>query len=714
MSFVGLLSSAMDLFLVIAGFGLIIFLHELGHFVAARWAGIRVLAFAIGFGPAMFSWRKGLGLRAGSSEVEAVHRFRAGERSISPTEYRLNWLPFGGYVKMLGQDDADPTARSDAPDSFQSCLPWKRMVVISAGVVANLITAALLFVIVFTVGLRTEPAKVGAIAPGSPAASAVARNAAELGLAEPGLRPGDEIVEIDGEAPRSFQDVVLAAAMAERDQPVEMLVKRPGVKALLSFHITPEVGPSTGLLEFGFTPARSTRVFDSKRDDERAEYKRALARLGLTGVEPGMTLVRAGEMADVHAGEDLDRALALSGGRPVELDFTDGQKHVGVLIEPRPAMQESRVTLPSGAAMVLPNVLGLTPVMTISPEGAGDGSGEPYRNQRAESQGLRSGDIFVRLGSVEFPSLAQGIAEIRGNARKSLPVTVARARGDRYELVDLVAKVDSDGTIGFVPGDTSEDTTLLALPPASVVNVETGSTPRATSAAAVITRAGVKLRRISGTPVSNLLEAREALRSATSAAAAAGKDATVALELEDGVFTPAGPRTMSVDWHIDASDVKALHALTWTSKVSPAIFEPAEILLKGDGPIDAIRIGLGETHRVMLNTYVTFARLFQGTVKIEHLKGPVGIAHLGSKVASRGFIWLLFFLALISVNLAVVNFLPLPIADGGQFLFILAEQIRGKPVPAGFQNATMVAGLLLIAGLFLILTYNDIVGILKH
>ena len=98
MSLVGFLSSLIDLLLVIVGFGLIIFLHELGHFVAARWAGIRVLAFAIGFGPALFSWRKGIGLRAGSSEAEAVNRFRAGERSISPTEYRLNWLPFGGFV----------------------------------------------------------------------------------------------------------------------------------------------------------------------------------------------------------------------------------------------------------------------------------------------------------------------------------------------------------------------------------------------------------------------------------------------------------------------------------------------------------------------------------------------------------------------------------------------------------------------------------------
>ena len=714
MSLVGFLSSLIDLLLVIVGFGLIIFLHELGHFVAARWAGIRVLAFAIGFGPALFSWRKGIGLRAGSSEAEAVNRFRAGERSISPTEYRLNWLPFGGYVKMLGQDDADPTARSDAPDSYQCCVPWKRMIVISAGVVANLITAAILFVIVFSAGLKTEPAKIGAVYPGTPAAAVVARNAAELGGAEPGLRPGDEIVEIDGDAPRSFQDIILAAAMAERDVPVDMVVKRPGVSGLLSFRITPEIGPLSGLLEFGFAPARSAKVFSSNREEDRTLITEQLGKLGLAGVRPGMTLMRAGSITNVLSGEDLRRAIDASGGRPIELEFADGGTKQIASIRPEPALQDSKVTLPSGTTTILTNLLGLTPVMTISPDGAGNGTGAEYPNQRAESQGFKSGDIFVRIGAVEFPSLAQGIAEIKGSARKSVPVTVARAKGDGYELVDIIAKVDSDGRIGFVPGDTAESSTLLAMPPTSVVNVETGSTPRTTSAAAVITRPGMKLARVAGTPVANLLQAREALRAATKDAAAAGKDATVALDLDEGVFTTGGAHRVTMDWRIDASDVKALHALTWAAKVSPGIFEPEEILLKGDGPIDAIRIGLGETHRVMLNTYVTFARLFQGTVKIEHLKGPVGIAHLGSKVASRGFVWLLFFLALISVNLAVVNFMPLPIADGGQFLFILAEQIRGKPVPAGFQNATMIAGLLLIAGLFLILTYNDIVGILKH
>jgi regulator of sigma E protease len=142
--------------------------------------------------------------------------------------------------------------------------------------------------------------------------------------------------------------------------------------------------------------------------------------------------------------------------------------------------------------------------------------------------------------------------------------------------------------------------------------------------------------------------------------------------------------------------------------VSPGLFEPEQVLLKASSPAAALSMGFAETRRVMLTTYVTFLRLFQGTVKVEHLKGPVGIAHLGTLVAGKGLIWLLFFLALISVNLAVVNFLPLPIVDGGQFLFILYEQLSGRPVPMAVQSIATLAGLVLIGCVFLTVTYNDI------
>ena len=138
------------------------------------------------------------------------------------------------------------------------------------------------------------------------------------------------------------------------------------------------------------------------------------------------------------------------------------------------------------------------------------------------------------------------------------------------------------------------------------------------------------------------------------------------------------------------------------------MFLPVQQIDKASSPVAAVKRGIHESRRVMLQTYLTFLRLSQGTVKVEHLKGPVGIAHIGTLIADEGFIKVLFFMALISINLAVINFLPLPIVDGGQFLFLIYEWIRGKPIPIPVQNAVTMAGLLLIGSMFLLVTFNDI------
>src|SRR4051794_30967158 len=102
------LSRLPGLFMLIFGFGFVIFWHELGHFLAAKWAGVRVEQFAVGFGQALVSWRKGMGWTMGSSrqkyealqEAEKDGLQKVDLSNIGETEYRLNWIPLGGYVKM--------------------------------------------------------------------------------------------------------------------------------------------------------------------------------------------------------------------------------------------------------------------------------------------------------------------------------------------------------------------------------------------------------------------------------------------------------------------------------------------------------------------------------------------------------------------------------------------------------------------------------------
>lgn len=708
----GIFGTLFDLALVILGFGLIVFVHELGHFLAARWAGIRVLAFAMGFGPAVVSYRKGLGWRRGSSEpeyLELARRQRSTERGIvsgpsgpvEPTEYRLNALPFGGYVKMLGQEDLNPEATSDAPDSYQRTAPVKRMVVISAGVIMNMITAALLFVTVFMIGLKTEPPKIGDVASGKPASRAVATNAAALGVTDTGLQPGDEIVLINGAAPRSFNDLMLAVAMARQGTDVQLSVKRDGVAAPLDFSIRPERNRTTALMEIGVEPARSATVYSDIPKDDIGRFTEALASRGLKGVEPGMTLVNAaGKPA--KGGAAMSRAARESGGKPFTLTFAKDNKTVDVTLTPKADLQTD-LTGAGSTQQVIEHLLGLTPVLAVAKEA------------EKGSQGLKEGDIFARLGSSEFPSVARGIAEIRSRKGQTIDAVVLRTdKSGKTQQVPLTLSVTRDGTVGFYVGDTADQSTLLSLPPETLTRIQDGAKPRPPASATVITRPGARVLAVNDKPVANFAQLRSELLAATAGEKAKQEGATVRLTLELPLRAAEKPPTQAVEWKISAADVNDLHALGWSSPVAVgAIFEPEEFVLKAHGPVDALKTGLHETHRVMMTTYLTFARLFDGTVKVEHLKGPVGIAHLGTVVASRGFIWLLFFMALISVNLAVLNFMPMPIVDGGQFIFLLVEQVMGKPVPVRIQNAATLAGLVVIGSMFLIVTFNDIMNLVR-
>jgi regulator of sigma E protease len=181
----------LSVLLLVFGFGFVIFWHELGHFLAAKWVGIKVEQFAVGFGQAILAWRKGIGLRVGTTQREYEKRLkeyvekeeghldrrdrsaptaeqlhRAAEKlGLGETEYRLNWIPLGGYVKMLGQDDLNPTAQSDDPRSYNRKSIPARMLVVSAGVIMNVILAAVGFMVVFMIGFSVPPAQVGGVVP---------------------------------------------------------------------------------------------------------------------------------------------------------------------------------------------------------------------------------------------------------------------------------------------------------------------------------------------------------------------------------------------------------------------------------------------------------------------------------------------------------------------------------------------------------------------
>lgn len=719
----GVLGTLANLAVIILGFGGIIFLHELGHFVAAKWAGIRVLAFSMGMGPVVCSYRKGIGFRKGSSEAEYRRSLNAEARGattieghparrdeISPTEYRFSALPLGGYVKMLGQEDLNPGAISDAPDSYQNRPVWKRMVVISAGVVMNLITAAVLFVIVFMAGLRVQPPVIGAVGEGSPGAQATPVGRDDVG---PGLLPEDRIVTVDGSGVRSFNDVMTRVAMSGRDNAVTLGVERPGV-GVVEFLAHAHEDRDTGFLDLGVVPPQTTTVASPKRASERAMLEIYARFVGLDGVPAGAALDRvAGDEA--RRPSALGDAAALSEGRPFDADFrTPDAGAMTVRITPERQLMIGRAAFGEKVA-VLEHLLGLRGVACVSPVADPDET----------KQGLRPGDVFLRVGDVEFPSREELLSLVPSLRGKEVELAVLRTVNGTPEPVTLTVQVGGNGTIGFLPGDTLSTSAIVARPiplgdaPEPGADPDAPVNPRRTPAADLIDRAGTRIVSIDGRPVGSVRDIPGVITALTDAAFQKGDapdavtfNVAIELPLPD---QPDGSRPVETrDWTLTRAEVQSVRDLGWQMPGGgdyALLFEGETTIVKATGPLNAVSLGLSQSRQVMTQTYLTFLRLFQGTVKIQHLKGPVGIAHLGTQVADQGFIWVLFFLGLVSVNLAVINFLPLPIVDGGQFLMLAYEGIRRRPVPVGFQNTVTLAGLVLIGVVFLVVTFHDVQAI---
>jgi regulator of sigma E protease len=697
-----------DLALVVIGFSLIIFLHELGHFAAARWARIRVLAFALGFGPAAFSFRKGLGFRRGSSEREYQRRlkehklletgagvgFRGSDAfKLSPTEYRLNILPLGGYVKMLGQDDSDPAATSDEPDSFNRAPVYKRMVVISAGVVMNIITAAILFVIVFSYGIKTESPRIGNVQQGSAAEQATAAVGAKK---LEGLKAGDTVLAVGDEQIEAFKDISLAIAMSRKDQPITVVVRRPGVADPITFVASPRVDPGTNMLSLGIWPAVSGTIAPRATEKDRAALADMLAHRGAKGVGSGMTLVDADGSELTF--DWLNAAAKKSDGRPFATRWRrgDGASTVeDVTITPQPQLQETLVEHQKTAVQV-EHLAGLTPVMGV----------RAVTLPTAEKAGLKAGDVFALIGDVQWPSIADGVRQIGAASRSEVHVAVLR----NGEIVDLGNVPVVNGKIGFELMHTAATRALVTRFPVGKASDEgvTRDPAHPFAAAAADMTPGSEILRVGDVQTGNLFEVRAAVQ----ALLAAGiRDVHLTIAQAGVTGEKAAPRPVVL--HFDDADANAVVALGWESPIPADFFGPDEVIIKRSSPVAAVTKGLDETKKMVLTTYLTFARLFQGTVKVEHLKGPIGIADVGTKLAGKGMIWLLFFMAAVSVNLAVVNFLPLPIVDGGHFCFLLWEQFTGRPVSPAVQNVAALVGLALIGAVFLMTTYNDLANLWK-
>ncbi len=687
----GILSTGTNILLIILGFGILVFVHELGHFLAAKWARIRTEGFCIGFGAAICSYRMGVGFRLGSTEAATVARLgkpsikctteELREAGVGETEYALRVIPLGGYVKMLGQDDMDPGARSKDPRSFNAVPIGKRMVVISAGIVMNVITAVVLFIAAFLSGVQFNAPIVGDVFPGEPAAEA-------------GLRPGDRIVSVDQAPIRTFSDVVIAVAFADPGAEVAFEVESPRGGERRTITMLPEMNPRTGLLGVGLSPASSTTLLVS---EGAADFMTpSLEEAGLTGsgIGSGWSISRVGDEA-VGTWSAWAERMDASDGRPLPVTWTSPTgttTTIPMAGSPQLEIMRYPAPLPEGIPNWEAGLIGLCPLVNI----------EMVLPDSPNRSSLQAGDVILKLDSRSGPNSVDFRRILAENPGRTLQATVLRD-GQR---VQTTLSVNQSGQIGVYPGNA------LQLPMISRTLSEVGgespdSKPRPTPVAGLDLLPLTTITRVGGTEITDWTSLRAALQ-------AVARDGTAAPTVEMEIENPTRNRErQTVKLVLTGDQVKALDELGWNPPLPFSFFEPLWTTLSANGnPLVAVQMGFEETRKTIILTYLTMYRLVQGTVGVEQLRGPVGIVHLGSQVADRGVMYLVFFLAMISVNLAVLNFLPLPILDGGHFLYLVYEKIKGSPPSVGFQNGAALLGLLLLGSLFVVISYFDVMRLL--
>ena len=197
--------------------GVLIFVHELGHFLVARFYGVRVLTFSLGFGPKLIKVRRG------------------------PTEYCISLIPLGGYVKLAGETVQDQ--RTGEPDEFLSKSKWVRCQVYLAGPLMNLGLAVVVVAVVLSLGAdvplyQSSPPVIGTVAAGSAGEAA-------------GLKPGDRVVSVDDKKVDTW-DALAIEYLPRANQELELGVQRDG--QILKIHITPRASGKYEIGEIGIGP----------------------------------------------------------------------------------------------------------------------------------------------------------------------------------------------------------------------------------------------------------------------------------------------------------------------------------------------------------------------------------------------------------------------------------------------------------------------------
>jgi regulator of sigma E protease len=565
---------------VLAFVGVLIFVHELGHFLAAKLFNIKVLKFSLGFGPALVAFTKG------------------------ETTYQIALVPLGGYVKMVGQDPHDEIEPEDRARAFSTAPVYQRAIVALAGPAFNLLFPVLCFFAYNLLEPEQTAPMVGEVELDKPAERA-------------GLQRGDRVVELDGERVWSF-DRMTELVWARAGKALTLVVERDGERVPLQ--ITPDTVTSPDDFgkprehgQIGVTPAMpSARI----GVEDAAKSPKGTDAGGAAFVFRTGDRVLSVDGHPVANAYELDRALKRAAGRTVGVAVARQAPLAGgeLLVADAEVPLRVEVAIPAGVSKMAD--LGWAPsgafLRGVVPGGA------------AAQADLRPGDRLVAVKGRPFRLFWSFLQAVETSAGAPVTVTVVR---DGQRL---------DRTLTPAPVTCINDITQLEY-----TLYDHGLGTRLYTPGAELPRCSL---------------------------------------VGEGMLTRSH----------------------WASDVPPLV-EPVRLAIG-----EAFLQSLNQTGASMDAVGAILFRFFTGEVSYKNLGGPLTFFKVAAQAAERGVFTYLFMLAVLSINLAFLNLLPIPILDGGHLMFCLVEAVKRQPVSLRVKEAAMMVGLVLLVALFGLAFSNDL------
>lgn len=641
--------SLMYVIFAILGLSFLIFIHELGHYYVARREGMKVETFSIGLGKPVYKWQK------------------------DGVSWQIGWLLFGGYVKIAGMDSSESNDQLNRPDGFFGKSPWARIKVAFAGPIVNIIFAFIAFTLLWAAGGREKffhdyTKKIGWVDPKS-----------ELYMQ--GVRPGDEIISYDGQPYQSTKDHLYAPMTAGSALKVEINKIDPvtGAKTLTSLDVKPYPNPNAvdkDILTSGILHPASYLFYDKMANGKENPLPEG-SPLQNSGIQYG------------------DRIIWVDG----EIVYSLAQlNHI---------LSESKalVTVKRGDKTLLRRI----PRVTV----------DELKLEPEFKEELTDWQYEARLNNIKFMSL------------QTLPYNLT----NKGEVEGLISFIDKDKEQEAFPAHPYSEIDQPLEKGDIIVAVDGNSVSHSYEILAafqnhhvnIIVERGLNLQ---AKPNWNEADAlfenqldREDLNQLTSKI---GISKDVHAQGQLVLLKPVipkprsefalSPETQTQQKLARQELLKEIETITDHDKkaqIQHQLETQEKQLLLGLPLSQDQQVNYNPSPDELFNGVLeeiwhTLRALFTGSLNPKWMSGPIGIVSVVHNQSMVSLKEALYWLGLISLNLGVLNLLPIPVLDGGTIAISLFEMVTGIKLKPKTLEKLIIPFAILLIGFFLFLTYNDV------